>query len=122
MKNRFRILLGISMLAGLTGSTIMHRKQKKWTTSPLDSHLFFLGSWRKSESPSSDSAFLTFNRTGSVTLNKKLLKGNIIQLNEQQLIFEDSYGYQLILNKLGENKLNLYDDAEDKEYILERIS
>lgn len=119
MKHRFKLLIGISLLAGFASSTLLHKP--KDAPPQLRGSEFFLGSWRKNEAPVTEAAFLIISEVGLFTLNQLPLAGKIIQLDEQRLVFEDNYGYQLILEKMGINQLSLFDDAEDREYILERI-
>jgi hypothetical protein len=49
------------------------------------------------------------------------LAGKIIHATDQKLVFEDSFGYQLVLELTAPGELTLYDDAEEQDYFLEKI-
>lgn len=120
-KNGLKVLVGLSMLAGVTGSVLFKKQQRKRVRigKPVFEH--FQGQWCKKDDADTQLIFLSISSEGEFFLNQKELAGKIIHATDQKLVFEDSFGYQLVLELTAPGELTLYDDAEEQDYFLEKI-
>ena len=48
------------------------------------------------------------------------MNGQLVSVENERLVFKDHFGYELIVTKLSPTTLNLFDEADEKNYQLIR--
>ena len=111
-----KLLIAFSILTGLTCSAAKAKKTRS-TQKPLT---FFVGKWTISEPNSFIALSIQITDDEKIYLNEHILNGQLTTITEQKLVFKDHYGYELIVSKLTPDSLNLFDEADEKDYLLLR--
>lgn len=119
-KKHLQVILGLSMLAGITGSFFL--KNQKVQAPTLSTKSKFIGSWKGHFINQSTETILEISPKMAFFLNNHPIEGHLLKQSSSKLIFEDHYGYQLIFTLTSDNTLELYDDAEEKIYTLQRVA
>lgn len=84
----------------------------------IDPLTFFIGNWHISDQKTPIGISLQIDGNREVYLNKQLMTGHLISIENDKLIFKDHYGYELVVTKLSSTTLNLFDEADEKNYQL----
>lgn len=117
-KNLLKYILGFSVIVSISNSVLKNRIKRKKSPSVEDPLAPFVGKWIMKEPGSLAEVHLTISDDGQFYLNGHSLQGKVTLIGEDQLIFTDHYGYELVLKKVQDQSYNLYDEADDKEYEL----
>ncbi|MGM0123709.1 hypothetical protein IGI37_001082 [Enterococcus sp. AZ194] len=112
MKKRFPLLLGASLL-GLAGSLILRKKNP----SSSEDYSLFMGEWRFYDK-SKELHTLLINKDYSLVIDEHPVKTILVELNINRLVFQDEYGYHLIMEAANEQAAYFYDEADDERYKL----
>ncbi|WP_414838780.1 DUF4828 domain-containing protein [Carnobacterium sp. TMP28] len=118
MKRKLFIKLFISFTLVSKLVAIITTFQKSQTT--LDPLNFFIGKWHVSEPASSIEMSIQIKENRQVYLNNQLMNGQLVFIENDKLIFKDHFGYELIVTKTSPTTLNLFDEADEKNYQLVR--
>lgn len=87
-----------------------------------EKNLFSLKSWKGLWITEKGQVVLEINEKSNIFINNKPLELTLQNILHDELIFQDHYGYSMNLTKKNENKLLLFDEAEEKEYSFYRIA
>ncbi|MCA9765320.1 MAG: DUF4828 domain-containing protein [Carnobacterium sp.] len=118
MKRKLFIKLFISFTLVSKLVAIITTFQKSHAT--LDPLNFFIGQWHVSEPASSIEMSIQIKENRQVYLNNQLMNGQLVFIENDKLIFKDHFGYELIVTKTSPTTLNLFDEADEKDYQLVR--
>lgn len=88
--------------------------------SKIDPLTFFVGNWHISEPDVSIKMSIQIEEDRQVYLNNQLMNGQLVSIENDKLVFKDHFGYELIVTKLSSTTLNLFDEADEKNYQLIR--
>lgn len=106
----------IFILIGLIPLLLKPILQKKHTTATSDPFILtnLSGNWQAGD----DSFELTIDLKPKLSVNGKELDLTVISNQNDEIIFQDKYGYHISLTRLSNENLELFDEAEDKSYHL----
>lgn len=93
-------------------------KKNKKSHSTLDPLTSYIGTWRINEPDITTEMSIQIEENQQIYLNKQLMNGHLISIENDKLIFTDHFGYELIVTKLSPTSLNLFDEADEKNYQL----
>lgn len=110
IKPFFFILIGIMPLL-LKSGLLKKNKIAASDSSVLNS---FSGNWEAND----DSFELTIDTKPKLSINGKELDLTVISNDNDKIIFQDKYGYHISLTRLTNEKIELFDEAEDRTYNL----
>ncbi|WP_313469088.1 DUF4828 domain-containing protein [Carnobacterium sp.] len=113
-----KVILKIFIFFTIFGKLCISFKNSRKKTSkrnPLD---FFMGSWDVLDPDPLIPMSIYFDENQQIYLNDQLMNGNLVSIKENELIFKDHFGYELIVTKLSTDSLNLFDEADEKNYRL----
>ena len=118
MQRKFviKILIGFTILSKLF--CIFNNSRK--THSKIDPLTFFIGNWNISEPDIPIEMSIQIEEDRQVYLNKQVMNGQLVSVENERLVFKDHFGYELIVTKLSPTTLNLFDEADEKNYQLIR--
>lgn len=117
MHKYVNIFLGFSVIAGFLGKSVS--KNKKILSSNISTQQSlspFVGTW-SSQEINKTLWFLKITQEGKIYINDHLITGNLTSITNQQLVFTDHYGYELIAKRNADNSLSFYDEADEKNYL-----
>ena len=97
-------------------------KNTRKSHSEIDPLSFFIGNWHISEPDIPVEMSIRIEEDRQVYLNKQLINGQLVSIKNDKLIFKDHFGYELVVTKLSSTTLNLFDEADEKNYQLIRES
>ncbi|KAF1297161.1 hypothetical protein BAU15_06320 [Enterococcus sp. JM4C] len=112
MKKRFPLILGASLI-GLAGSLIL-RKKKPGSS---EDYSLFEGDWRFYDK-NKELHTLAINKDYSLIIDDHAVKTLLVELNMNRLVFQDEYGYHLIIEAPIDQPAYFYDEADDERYKL----
>ena len=115
MKGREIALFGISLVAGLTGGFSLRKKQQ---TQPSDSPLFYVGTWQFVDPHNQRQHRLEISPNLDVQIDNHQLQVRVKDLNEQQLTFQDKFGYHLTIHANERQPISFFDEADDCTYAM----
>lgn len=118
MKKNWPLVLGASLLTGIIGAIALPKKKN--TTTP-EVYQAYIGSWQFLDAYKKLRT-LTITSSLEITVDEKPVKVVLIELTPQRLVLRDEYGYHVIIQKNQDNDVTLYDEADDREYLLKRIA
>ena len=118
MQRKFiiKIVIGFTILSKLLCIFKTSRKNH----SKIDPLNFFIGNWTISEPDIPIEMSIQIEENRQVYLNKQLMNGQLVSVENERLVFKDHFGYELIVTKLSPTTLNLFDEADEKNYQLIR--
>jgi hypothetical protein len=120
MKKGWQVLLSASVLAGVVGSLFI-RKNRGTDSSRLEElKNKYVGKWQFNNNHKKNHT-LTISKKFELAIDEQPVKGLIIELNKDNLIVQDKYGYQIKILTNGNNPVSVYDEADDATYILDKI-
>lgn len=102
-----------AFLTTLVGSSIAIKKKQKKTFDPSQ----YQGVWSFIDDNQHNEQ-LSVSPTFDFSINAHSLDTTLIELNEQQLIVRDHYGYYLTLSY---EKMTFYDESTDATYQIKKI-
>lgn len=117
MHKYVNIFLGFSVIAGFLGKSVS--KNKKILSSNISTQQSlspFVGTW-SSQEINKTLWFLKITQEGKIYINDHLITGKLTSITNQQLVFTDHYGYELIAKRNADNSLSFYDEADEKNYL-----
>lgn len=117
MHKYVNIFLGFSVIAGFLGKSVS--KNKKILSSNISTQQSlspFVGTW-SSQEINKTLWFLKITQEGKIYINDHLITGNLTSITNQQLVFTDHFGYELIAKRNADNSLSFYDEADEKNYL-----
>ncbi|MDH6364456.1 hypothetical protein M2139_001405 [Enterococcus sp. PF1-24] len=118
MKKKWPWVLGASIFTGLVGSAALHKTKTK-KSEQLNKH--YSGEWRFYHANKKTPHSLKVENDLTITLDNRSINANIIELNDERLVFQDGNGYHLILQITNNQKATLYDEADDCTHSLDAI-
>jgi hypothetical protein len=86
----------------------------------VDPSAFFIGKWHISDPNTHTGISIQIGENREIYLNKQLMNGQLISIENDKLVFRDHFGYELVVTKLSSTTLNLFDEADEKNYYLVR--
>lgn len=95
-------------------------KKNRETQLKVDPLTFFIGKWHISDPNTSTKLSIQIGENREVYLNKQLMNGQLMPIEKDKLVFTDHFGYELVVTKLSSTTLNLFDEADEKNYQLIR--
>lgn len=95
-------------------------KKNRETHLKVDPLTFFIGKWHVSDPITSTELSIQIGENREVYLNKQLMNGQQMSIEKDKLVFTDHFGYELVITKLSSTTLNLFDEADEKNYQLIR--
>lgn len=101
------------MFKKLTHHWFFHSKNEK-IINPLQ---YYVGDYTFFDDKTDKQHTLTITTQSQIIIDNINLEGSVIGLTTLNLTFLDHYGYQLIIKRY-DNKLSVYDEAEDQTYQL----
>lgn len=117
MHKYVNIFLGFSVIAGFLGKSVS--KNKKILSSNISTQQSlspFVGTW-SSQEINKTLWFLKITQEGKIYINDHLITGKLTSITNQQLVFTDHFGYELIAKRNADNSLSFYDEADEKNYL-----
>lgn len=118
MQRKFFIKMFISFT--LLSKLVHLIKKNREAQLKVDPIAFFIGKWHISDPNTSTALSIQIGENREVYLNKQLMNGQLISIEKDKLVFTDHFGYELIATKLSSTTLNLFDEADEKNYQLVR--
>ncbi|WP_203637411.1 DUF4828 domain-containing protein [Levilactobacillus wangkuiensis] len=119
MKGRDIALFGISLVAGLTGGFSLRKKKDP---QPSTSPLFYVGTWQFIDPHNQRRHRLEISPNLDVQIDDHQLQVRVQDLNEQQLTFQDKFGYHLTIHANERQPISFFDEADDCTYTMKPIS
>ncbi|MFD1456273.1 DUF4828 domain-containing protein [Levilactobacillus lanxiensis] len=119
MKGRDIALFGISLVAGLTGGFSLRKKKDP---QPSTSPLFYVGTWQFIDPHNQRRHRLEISPNLDVQIDDHQLQVRVQDLNEQQLTFQDKFGYHLTIHANERQPISFFDEADDCTYMMKPIS
>lgn len=117
MNKYINYFLGFSVIAGLLGNSVSKKRYNLSKNISIQDPLSpFIGTWSNQETDEKQ-RLLKITKEGNFVINNQPILGNITSISQQQLVFTDHYGYELIAKRQANNKLSFYDDADEKNYL-----
>lgn len=113
MKRKEMALFGLSLVAGLT-SGLSLRKSKP--TPKNDSPLFYVGTWQFIDPNNQRRHRLIISPSLDVQIDNHPLHVQVKNLSEQQLTFQDKFGYHLTIHANERRPISFFDEADDCTY------
>ena len=118
MKGRQFALFGLSLLAGLTGGFSLHKKQPaRATTSPL----FYAGTWQFVDPHNRRHHHLVISPNLDVAIDGRAIEVSVQQLDQHQLVFQDKFGYHLVIHANKQRPVSFFDEADDITYTVRAL-
>ncbi|MGB3160286.1 DUF4828 domain-containing protein [Carnobacterium sp.] len=115
-KHFIKMLISFTVMSRLF-YIIKNTRKHQLKTDPIT---FFIGNWHVSEPNTPIEMSIQIDANRQVFLNKQMMNGHLISVEKDKLIFKDHFGYEIIVTKLSETSLNLFDEADEKNYQLIR--
>lgn len=113
MKKRLSLFIGASLL-GLAGSLVLRKKRP---LSSSEDYSLFIGEWRFYDK-SKELHTLSVKDDYSIVIDKQPTKTILVELSMNRLVFQDEYGYHLIIETKNDQPTYFYDEADDERYQL----
>lgn len=85
-------------------------------TPAVDYTLFFAGTWRFYDQRQKRHHILQVSTQLQIEIDGHPLAGQVTQLNRQQLVFLDQYGYELRITANDQQPTTIYDEADHRTY------
>jgi hypothetical protein len=82
----------------------------------VDYTLFFAGTWRFYDERQKRHHQLRVSSQLEIKIDGHPLAGQVTQLNRQQLVFLDQYGYELRITANDQQPTTIYDEADHRTY------
>ncbi|WP_125583662.1 DUF4828 domain-containing protein [Levilactobacillus cerevisiae] len=115
MKGRDIALFGISLVAGLTGGFSLRKKKDP---QPSTSPLFYVGTWQFVDPHNQRHHRLEISPNLDVQIDDHQLQVRVQDLNEQELTFQDKFGYHLTIHANERQPISFFDEADDCTYAM----
>ncbi|WP_414841960.1 DUF4828 domain-containing protein [Enterococcus saccharolyticus] len=106
------LLLGISLVTGIVGSTLIRRKK----TTDSKQHPF-VGSWVYLRQNKKGKVYVTVTTDLQLYIQNKLQPTTVLDYSTERLALIDSMGYHIVFEKKDEH-VNFYDETEDTSFPL----
>ncbi|AYM02842.1 DUF4828 domain-containing protein [Levilactobacillus yiduensis] len=119
MKGRDIALFGISLVAGLTGGFSLRKKKDP---QPSTSPLFYVGTWQFIDPHNQRRHRLEISPNLDVQIDDHQLQVRVKDLNEQQLTFQDKFGYHLTIHANERQPISFFDEADDCTYAMKPLT
>lgn len=119
MKGRDIALFGLSLVAGLTGGFSLRKKKDP---QPSTSPLFYVGTWQFIDPHNQRPHRLEISPNLDVQIDDHQLQVRVQDLNEQQLTFQDKFGYHLTIHANERQPISFFDEADDCTYTMHPIN
>ncbi|MFC6260724.1 DUF4828 domain-containing protein [Levilactobacillus fujinensis] len=119
MKGREIALFGISLVAGLTGGFSLRKKKQP---QPSESPLFYVGTWQFVDPHNQRRHRLAISPNLDVQIDDHPLQVRVQDLNEQQLTFQDKFGYHLTIHANERQPISFFDEADDCTYAVKPLT
>ncbi|WP_143463600.1 DUF4828 domain-containing protein [Levilactobacillus enshiensis] len=119
MKGREIALFGISLIAGLTGGFSLRKKKQP---QPSESPLFYVGTWQFVDPHNQRRHRLEISPNLDVQIDDHQLQVRVQDLNEQQLTFQDKFGYHLTIHANERQPISFFDEADDCTYAVKPLT
>ncbi|HIW72599.1 MAG TPA: DUF4828 domain-containing protein [Candidatus Levilactobacillus faecigallinarum] len=118
MKGRDFALFGLSLLAGVTGGFSLRKKKQAQTS---QSPLFYAGTWQFVDPNNQRHHRLEISPNLDVHIDGRSLEVSVQELNDQQLTFQDKFGYHLVIHANEQRPISFFDEADDCTYTMHAI-
>lgn len=109
-------LFGVSVIAGLTG--VFTRSSRKHTTQQSSLPLLYSGTWTYSDHDDHRIHRIQINPDLSLHIDNHIEPATVEQINSQELVYLDSFGYHLKIQANEQRPVALYDEADNATYVL----
>jgi hypothetical protein len=119
VKGRDIALFGISLVAGLTGGFSLRKKKDP---QPSTSPLFYVGTWQFIDPHNQRRHRLEISPNLDVQIDDHQLQVRVQDLNEQQLTFQDKFGYHLTIHANERQPISFFDEADDCTYAMQPLT
>lgn len=118
-KNPWRMLFGLSVLASISSALFQSNWKKKGSdkTNVSTSLTPYVGTWKNNNR----SLKVEITDDLDILINNQALDATLEEVKPDELVFRDHFGYYIILKKQSYPSLYIYDEAEEKEYHLNRV-
>lgn len=110
MRKKISIALGVALVAGVL--SLLAKKDKPISFADHSGKWWFINRQKGIQHS------LEVRADGTVLIDQRPLRYQLIELTPQRLVLQDSYGYHLILTKQPEH-YTFYDEADDHTFELE---
>ena len=104
------------LIVSFLAKMIRPGKQKQQPSNNLAG--IFAGNWQFVDENNSRIHHLHISLDLSISLDGRALPGSVLNLNEKELVFLDTYGYHLRIDAIDEHPISVYDEADDRVYQL----
>lgn len=111
-----QVLLACSVVIGVTPVLMKSGLLKKKKHQRQLSLHNLTGNWLTQD----QSFLLHIHNEPKLTMNGKNLDLTLIKSNEQELFLQDRYGYGITIRQVDANTLELFDEAEEKNYLFSK--
>ncbi|MGC6767181.1 DUF4828 domain-containing protein [Enterococcus sp. LJL128] len=124
MKKHWSFLLGASVVTGLASSLLFKNKKKKQEASQTASDLItlFQGKWWFINQGKATQHQLAIDEKLNIMIDGKPVTYSLVEWNIQRLVVQDTYGFHLIVETRNNQPYTLYDEADDRTYLLEKVT
>lgn len=119
MKKRWPILIGVSIL-GIAGSLFL--KKERDEEAPQQLSTCYRGNWWYINRNKATQHTLAIFDDFSLEIDGRKVLGTLVELNRDRLVFQDQYGYHLIVSCENGRPISIYDEADDETYTLEPVA
>ncbi|MBL1227887.1 DUF4828 domain-containing protein [Enterococcus sp. BWB1-3] len=123
MKKRWSFLIGASVLTGIASSLLFKKNKSSQESNLTASDLIkiFQGQWWFVDKMKATQHQLSIDDQLQIQIDGKKLTFSLIEWNIKRLVVQDSFGFHLIIETKNDIPYTLYDEADDKTYLLEKV-
>lgn len=120
-RKKLSTFVGLSVLAGVAGiGSFLFKKDGKKNEEADKSKLaqFYTGSYYYFNHEKQTRYTIKVTTDLQLIFNDKKMKTKVMEISEQKLVLCDQYGYQIIFYLENQGVTKLYDEADNKTYLL----
>lgn len=112
------VILGVSILTGVISSLFLRKERKDKQNNERRQQ--FIGQWVYTTN-TKEIVELVISPEYTLIVNGNFQPVTLVELSPQKLVLLDSFGYHLLFSQEN-NELFFYDEAEDRRYLLTKVT
>ncbi len=110
------VVIGASLLsftAGFLAKKTQKSDSKEWVNQ-------YVGQWHYTSGHKHQQHHVKITREFKLFLDGHEVKGSLKEMSNKNLVWQDEFGYHVKIITNGQEPVELYDEADDKTYVLEK--
>ncbi|TBX47330.1 DUF4828 domain-containing protein [Lactiplantibacillus paraplantarum] len=116
MKRRGVILFGLSLLAGLSSTLV--RKRHPSTVADGDLAVFYAGTWTYRDEAHHRDHILEIDPNMMIRIDGRSMPATVESISASALVLLDQYGFHLEVRANEQRPVTLFDEADDRSYVI----